>query len=229
MNIKKYFLLAVSFLLFSACEYDNYEPPKSMLTGTVMYNNEPVRVASAQVTFRLFQSGFDRREPITVQVGPDGSYHAMLFNGTYQLVLPSGQGPYVQNTNMDTLEIVVKGETEQNIEVLPYYSISDLQLSTSDRKVDAALNLEKIVTGDAAREIESVSLFVNTTRFANIRNNVVSSTISGADITNLGAVQLSAEVPELTPSQGYVFARIGVKIQNVEDRLFSKVEKVQLK
>src|SRR5699024_55994 len=147
----------------------------------------------------------------------------------YQFVLPSGQGPYVQNTNMDTLEIVVKGETEQNIEVLPYYSISDLQLSTSDRKVDAALNLEKIVTGDAAKEIESISLFVNTTRFANIRNNVVSSTISGADITNLGAVQLSAEVPELTPSQGYVFARIGVKIQNVEDRLFSKVEKVQLK
>ncbi len=229
MNIKKYFLLATSFLLFSACEYDNYEPPKSMLTGTVMYNNEPVRVASEQVTFRLFQSGFDRREPITVQVGPDGSYHALLFNGKYQLVLPSGQGPYVRKANTDTLEIVVKGETEQNIEVLPYYSISNLQVATSGRKVDATLKLQKVVTGDAAKEIESVSLFVNTTRFANSRTNVVSSTIAGGEITNLGAVHLSAEVPELTPTQDYVFARIGVKIRNVEDRLFSKVEKVQLK
>jgi hypothetical protein len=70
---------------------------------------------------------------------------------------------------------------------------------------------------------------VNTTRFANIQNNVASQTISGSQITNMSSINLSAQVPKLTPTQSYVFAHIGVKIQNVEDRLFSKVVKIQLK
>ncbi|RYE41876.1 MAG: DUF3823 domain-containing protein, partial [Sphingobacteriales bacterium] len=32
----------------------------------------------------------------------------------------------------------------------------------------------------------------------------------------------------LTPTQNYVFARIGVKTQDVEDWIFSPVQKIQL-
>lgn len=98
IGIKRYFLWAVPLLLLSSCAYDNYDPPHSMLSGKIVYNGKPIHVASQRVTFNLFQTGFKRRVPITVQVAPDGSYHALLFDGNYQIIFPRGQGPFIQNT-----------------------------------------------------------------------------------------------------------------------------------
>jgi hypothetical protein len=227
--IKRYLLLLAPLLIVSACAYDNYDPPKSVLSGEVVYNGKPIHVQSQQVSFRLFQTGFQRRIPITVQVAPDGSYKALLFNGNYQIIFPRGQGPFIQNTKSDTLDVKVRGNTEQNIKVLPYYMIQKPQFSVSGSTVSANFGLKQIITDNRAKDIQFVALYVGKTRFANDQRNVASQTIDGSQITDMSSIHLSAKVPKLTPTQSYVFVHIGVKIQNVEDMLLSKVEKLQLK
>lgn len=229
-KIKQYVLLVSLLLMASSCAYDNYDKPKSMLSGKIVYKGEPVHVASQQVTFRLFQKGFERRIPITVQVAPDGSYHALLFDGNYQVIFSSGQGPFIQNTKTDTLNVKVRGDTKQNIKVLPYYTIKNPQFSVSGRTVSANFGLKQVITDpDIAKSVQSVSLYVNTTRFANIQNNVASQIKNSTKINNLNNIHLSANVPQLTVKQDHVFTRIAVKIENEEDRLYSKVVKLQLK
>lgn len=230
IKIKHYFLWAVSLLLLSSCAYDNYDKPKSMLSGKIVYNGNPIHVASEQVTFRLFQSGFEAREPITVQIAPDGSYQALLFDGDYQIIFPKGQGPFIQNTKTDTLNVKVRGDTKQNIKVLPYYIIKNLQFSVSGRTVSVNFGLKQIIgESTRAQDIQSVSLYIGTTRFTNIQNNVALKTMSGSQISNMNSIHLSTTVPDLTPTQSQVYAHVAVKIQSVEDRLYSKKMKLQLK
>ncbi|MNL75245.1 hypothetical protein D3C87_2010180 [compost metagenome] len=52
--------------------------------------------------------------------------------------------------------------------------------------------------------------------------------VPGAEIKDLNAINLTATVPALSPAQNYVFARVGVKIKDVEDMVFSPVQKVNL-
>jgi hypothetical protein len=186
-------------------------------------------VQSQQVTFRLYQTGFKEHSPIIVDVAPDGSYHALLFDGNYQLIFPSGQGPFIQNTESDTLDVKVKGNTEQNIKVLPYYMINEPKPSISDSTVSVDFSLKQIITDNRAKDIQFVVLYIGKTRFTNDQNNVVSEQINGSQIADMSSINLSADVPELTPAQDFVYAHIGVKIQNVEDMLFSEVVKLQLK
>jgi hypothetical protein len=228
-KINRCLLWLVPLVLVSACGYDNYDSPQAKLHGKIVYKGKPVHVQSQQVTFRLYQTGFKEHSPITVDVAPDGSYHALLFDGNYQLIFPSGQGPFIQNTESDTLVIKVKGNTGQNIMVLPYYMINDPKFSISDSTASADFSLNQIITDNRAKDIQFVTLYIGKTRFTNDQNNVASEQINGSQITNMNSIELSAKVPKLTPNQSYVYAHIGVKIQDVEDMLFSRVKKLQLK
>lgn len=226
-RIKRYLLFLIPLFLVSACAYDNYSPPHSKLSGKLVYRGKPVHVAVRQVTFRLFQKGFAKRIPITVNVKPNGSYQALLFNGNYQIVIPRGQGPFIPNIGNDTLNVVVRGDTKQNVKVIPYFWITNANFSVSGRAVSVNFGLKEIVPG---RAIQSVTLFVNTTRFANISHNIVSKSLSGAQITDMDSIHLTTTaIPQLSPTQNYVFAHLAVKVAGVADRLYSKVVKLQLK
>jgi hypothetical protein len=185
-------------------------------------------VQSQEVTFNLFQTGFKKHTPITVNVAPDGSYHASVFNGNYQIIFPSGQGPFIQNTKSDTLEVKVQGDTRQDIKVLPYYMIQDTSYSVSGPIISADFGLKQIITDNRSKSIQYVALYISKTHFANKNNNVASQELNGSEISDINNIHLSAIMPKLTPTQDYVFAHIGVKVQNVEDLLFSKVTKLKV-
>ena len=51
--------------------------------------------------------------------------------------------------------------------------------------------------------------------------------MAGSAITDPNNISLTVAVPSITPTQNYVFARIGVKIAGVEDLLFSALKKIQ--
>jgi hypothetical protein len=225
-RIKRYLLFIAPLILLSACAYDNYSPPQSKLHGKVVYNGKPIHVQSQQVTFRMYQKGFKLHTPITVQVNPDGSYHALVFNGNYQIIFAPGVGPFIQDTKTDTLDVTVKGNTEQDINVKPYFMLNNPQFSASGRTISATFSLKQIIPSS---NIQFVGLYLGKTRFANPQRNVVFQTIDGSQIQSLNGIHLSATVPKLTPTQNYVFAHIGVKIQGVGDMLFSKVDTLQLK
>lgn len=228
--MKKFVLfmpLIMFFIVFlTSCEYDNYEEPKSRLYGKIVYQGEPINVGFNEVTFELWEPGWQLKIPIDVIVAPDGSFSSLLFDGTYKLRIPTWQGPFKSKT--DTMTINLKGNQELDIEVEPYYMIRNPNFSISNNMISASFGLEKIITGEEARDIEKVYLYVNKTQFVDIQSNMGKSELSGSDIENFDLITLTTPIPNLTVKQDYLFVRIGVKISHVEDFLYSPVQKINL-
>jgi hypothetical protein len=229
-------LIWILGLLLSAglvsCESDNYEAPQSTLQGRIVYQGEPLPVAYNQVNFQLWEPGWQLKSPINVLVDQDGSFSALLFNAPYKLIIQSAQGPFrsVRNTSTqsDTLVVDLKGSQTLDIEVMPYYMIRNPQLTASGRNIAAVFKLDKIITDANAKNVERVSLYVNTTSFVDQGNNIATMDLAGDAIADMNRVSLNVAVPAITPAQNYVFARLGLKISGVEDMLYSQVQKIQL-
>src|SRR5690554_3473757 len=83
----------------AACQYDNYEAPESKLTGNVVYQGEPINVASNEVNIELWEPGWQLKNRIDVVMDQDGSYSAALFDAEYKLVFRQNQGPFRMITN----------------------------------------------------------------------------------------------------------------------------------
>ena len=225
-------LMGIVAAFLASCQYDNYDEPGSFLQGRIVYNGEPINVSYNDVTFQLWEPGWQKSYPIDVTVDQDGSYSALLFNATYKLIIPSSQGPFRTKvnsaTNSDTIVVDLKGSQTLDIEVEPYYMVRNPQFSVSGRDVSATFKAEKIITDTDARDIERVNLYVNKSQFVDFRSNVASVEIAGGDIADPNSISLSATVPNLVPTQNYVYARVGIKIAGVEDMIFSPVQKVDL-
>ena len=227
------YILWLSLIIgLTSCEFDNYEEPKSTLQGRLVYKGEPINVSYNDVSFQLWEPGWQKKTPINVAVDQDGSYSAVIFNASYKLIIQSFQGPFKSVTNdvtkSDTILVNVKGNQTLDIEVLPYYMIRNPQLTGSSGKTTATFQLEKIITGLDAKDVEEVGLYVNKTFFVDRGNNIAVKIIKGSEIIDLNNISLTADVPGITPAQNYVFARVGVKIAGVEDMIFSPVQKVTL-
>ncbi|WP_031528302.1 DUF3823 domain-containing protein [Dyadobacter crusticola] len=215
-----------------SCEKDNFTAPKSTLSGRIVYNGEPIGVEFNQVRMQLWQPGFGKLAPIDAPIDQEGRYSALLFNGNYKLVFPAGRGPFrtIQQdaAKKDTLYVTVNGNQTLDVEVQPYFMIRNPTFNGGEGKVSASVKLEQIVTGANAKAVERVSLYVNKTNFVSRATNIGTMDLAPADIKDMNNISLSVNVPALVPAQGYVFARIGVKIKDVEDMIFSPVQKIDL-
>jgi hypothetical protein len=233
MKIRFHFIPLIALLaLFASCGKDNYTEPKSTLSGQIVYKGEPIGVEYNQVRLQLWQPGFGKLAAIDANVYQDGSYSAILFNGNYKMVVPKGRGPFKtlekDATAKDTLFVKLEGNQTIDVEVMPYYMIRTPQFNGGESKVSVALKLEKIITDLNAKDIERVTLYINKTEFVSRATNIGTTELAGADIKDLNTINLTTSVPALVPAQNYVFATVGVKIKDVEDMVFSPVQKVQL-
>ena len=234
MKNRFYFIIgAIIAVLFSACKKDNYDAPQADFTGRIVYKGEPIGVQYGQVNFELWQSGFGNYSALDVNVNQEGSFSAKLFDGNYKLVFSVNQGPFLWKKNaagkQDTLAVNISGSKTMDIEVTPYYMIRGATLTAASGKVNGFCKLEKIITDANAKNVESVSLYINKTQFVDGGNNfggAAVQTLSGAAIADLNNLNLSVTIPAITPAQNYVFARIGVKIAGVDDMIFTPVAKI---
>lgn len=234
MKNRFYFIIAaVIAVLFSSCKKDNYDAPAADFTGRIVYKGEAINMQYGQVNFELWQPGFGNNAAIPVNVSQEGSYSAKLFDGNYKLVFAANQGPFLWKKNaagkQDTIAVNISGSKTMDIEVMPYYMIRGATLTAASGKVNGFCKLEKIITDANAKDVESVSLYINKTQFVDGGNNLGGAavqTISGAAIADLNNLNLSVNIPAITPTQNYVFARIGVKIAGVEDMIFTPVTKI---
>ena len=108
--------------------------------------------------------------------------------------------------------------------------LSKISVPNSGKNITASFKVEQIIKDAGMRNIERVNFYVNKTQFVDFRSssNVASSELGGGDITDPNAVSMSLTVPDLVPTQNYVYARVGVKIQGVEDMIFTPVQKIEL-
>lgn len=232
MNNRYKSILAVLALgvVFASCSKDDYAEPKTLLTGNVVYQGQPIGVEYFQTRLQLWQPGFGKNGAITVSIDQDGSYSALLFDGDYKLVFPSNDGPWKtiikDAAAKDTTFISLRGNQNLDVEVIPYYMFKTATISGGEKKVNATVALDRIITGVDAKDIERVSLYISKTMFVARANNIAATDMNGADIKDIGNINLSVDVPSITPTQNYVFARVGVKIDGVEDMLFSKVQQI---
>ena len=233
MKIKYHFIvLLVLGSIAVSCKKDNYAPPTSQLTGRLVYKGEPIQVEYDRVPFELYQYGFGKVGPINGTITPEGTFSHLLFDGEYKFVVRPGQGPFLwpQSTGKaDSISIVMAGNKSLDIEVNPYYMIRTPQITKAGTQATAAFKLEKIITDAAnAKNIERVSLYLNKTIFVSGTDNIAKVDRDGNAITDPNNITLSVAIPTITPTQNYVFGRIGVKIAGVEDMIFSPVVKLSL-
>lgn len=222
-------LMLVLGVLAFACKKDNYDAPSSVLSGRIVYNGEPIQVQYDNVPFQLVQYGFGKVGPINSTITPEGTYSHVLFDGEYKFVISPGQGPFMwpqTGGKADSITISVSGNTTLDIEVTPYYMIRTPQITGNSTSVAGTFALEKIITDVNAKDIERVNLYLNKTQFVSGSDNIANTELAGSAITNMSSISINVTLPTISPTQNYVFARIGVKIAGVEDMLFSPVQKI---
>lgn len=223
-------LFMMAIVLISSCKKDNYDAPKVDFTGRLVYKGEAVNVQYDNVNFQLFQPGFGKTGAINVTIAQDGTFSAKLFDGNYQLVFAANQGPFLWQKNaqgaQDTISVELKGNKVMDIEVLPYYMIRNAVFTHTSNTVNATCSLEKIITDANAKDVERVSLFINKTQFVDGNSQIATQDLTGTGLSNLNSLSLSVTVPNLVPTQNYVFARVGVKMSGYEDLIFTPVTKI---
>jgi hypothetical protein len=216
-----------------SCEKDNYDEPSSQLSGRLMYNGEAIGLERNQVPLELYQYGFGRVAPIRSTFAQDGTYSQLLFNGDYKLIIPNGQGPFMwkqlASGAPDSLSISLNGDQTLDLDVTPFYMIRNAQFTAAGGKVTATFKAEKIITDANAKDIERVELYINKTQFVSRagEDNLASSDMAGSDIADPNNISLNVTIPTITPTQNYVFARVGIKVAGVEDRIYSQVQRIQ--
>jgi hypothetical protein len=223
MKRENLFTIIVAFVIIMAgCTKDNYDPPTSMLTGTVTYNGSPVGVRTGGTQLELWQYGYQLRSKIAVQIAQDGTYSARVFDGDYKLVRLAG-APWANQT--DSINVTVSGATKVDVPVVPYFTITGETISYAGGVLSASCTVTKVGTSN----IERLTLYIGTTSIVDASNNGGKSDKTGSALSNLAVpLTFSYTVPTTLASRSYIYARIGVKTTGVNELLYTPVKKIQL-
>ena len=219
-------ILAFGAIALSGCDYDNYEAPQSQLTGRIVYEDEAVGLRQTGTgqeynVLELYQPGFEGTAPIPVYVDQDGRFSAMLFDGTYRLVAKNGSGPWVDSGT--ELNFDVRGNTNIDFPVTPYYVIRDVQFNTGNDKLTVSFRIDRgaftLINGKPDALIERTALYINNTRCvddATYRKKIDAASLT----TGTQSITVNLEDAEL---QKYpvLYARLGVGTQGVTPKIYT--------
>lgn len=211
-------LLSLALLVVS-CGLDNYDEPQSILEGRITYEGNPLGLKGTNggIQVQLYQDGYANHDPITVYATQDGTFSAILFDGPYKLVTKDKNGPWVNNR--DTMYIEVKGKTQCEVKVTPYFIISDEKVTMTDNIVSGTCNIQQVVQ-DA--KINQAMLLVSQTVFVDENTNIARQNLSNI---NSGITEFSLDVSnnKNVQSARALFARIGVKATGADQAVYSEI------
>ncbi|MGS2760874.1 DUF3823 domain-containing protein [Sinomicrobium sp. M5D2P9] len=220
--MKRIIVFITILLGLSSCEYDNYDPPQSELTGRLLYEGDPVGVRQGINIFQLYEPGWENFEPIGLNVKQDGTFSARLFDGDYQLVLINGNGPWVNQS--DTIDIHVNGNRELDVTVNPFFMIRNENFEIAGSALKVTFDIEQVVE---ATDLQFVSLYIGETMLVDNQFNANEERLPSGSIEDLNeTISLEMDISEI--DQEFLFARIGIKTQGNPELIFSQVEKITL-
>ncbi|MDR1337140.1 MAG: DUF3823 domain-containing protein [Tannerella sp.] len=222
--MKKIFLTVFLICMtLTGCEYDNYDPPASILSGRVLYGDEPVGVRSNGPQLELWQDGYALSAKIAVSLDQDGNYSACLFDGNYKLVRLAG-APWENRT--DTVPVTVKGNTVVDVPVTPYFVLRNVAFQKTGDLITGSFVIEQV---SPSANLSLARLYIGKTVITDQNNNVASATLNAADLTVGQTVTLSVSIPESVIATGYLFARVGVQTAGVGELYYSESQKIELR
>ncbi len=215
-NIYSLFLLS---LFAVSCGLDNYDEPQSFLEGKITYEGKllGLKGTNGSVQLQLYQDGYANHDPITVYATQDGTFSAVLFDGCYKLVTKDKNGPWINRR--DTIYVEVKGKTQCEVNVTPYFILSDENVTWGKNVVSGTCNIRQIVQ-DA--KISQAMLLVSQTTFVDENTNIARQNLSNI---SSGMVNFSLDVSgnKNVQSAKALFARIGVKAIGADQAVYSEI------
>lgn len=219
-----YSFLIWGITLIVACAKDNFEPPKSKLTGRLVYNGEPIGVRSGGVAFELWEHGHQLFSSIPLNIAQDGSFSAMLFDGDYKLVRAKGSGPWIDVS--DSIDLSLNGNASLDVPVQPYYIVKDVSFVKDGSDVKATFTIQTV---NSSKALELVRLYIGPNLILDQTNNTARKEAARSAINIAQPVTLSVTIPASLATEDYIFARVGIKTSGIAELLYSPSLKVQLK
>lgn len=218
------FITIGCLLILSSCGYDNYDEPKSILSGKAVYEGEAIGVRTDGTRFALFQDGYDFKSEIPAHIAQDGTYSVSLFDGEYKLVRISG-APWEAPQN-DTILIRVKGNTVQDIPVTPYFVIKNPSFLKNGNKVVAKFTIKKVVE---SANLKSVGIYIGKSILTDNNRNEGNKFMDLSNVILDQEMTVEIDVPSSLTSANYVFARVGVQSDKAGEFCYTQSTKITLK
>ena len=231
-----YFLSLILAVCFTSCELDNYEEPNINLVGKVTYQGRPIYVRNNQVTFRLYEPGWELSSStyMNVQIAQDGTFSAGVYGGkTYKLERQANIGPWVNPTQEDVIIVDNYNGKEIEVPVIPYYLLDDAQVTCNGRLVSGSCKITEITTG---KTIEKVGLYVGRNiivdEIHNLGGNGLQEITTG--LADGQTIQFNVDLSGFSinstnnslPQTGFAYARIGLKISGIDAMIFTEPFKI---
>jgi len=214
------FLLFSLAILLAGCGKDNYDAPSSTLTGKVVYNGQSIGVkgTGSSVQLELWQDGYPLYTSIPVYVTQEGTFSASLFDGDYKMISKNDNGPWL--SAQDTLRFTVKGNTEVDYPVTPFFTISNETFSLNGHTLTATFTINHV---SGTQSVERAILMVNKTRFVD-----ETAQIERVDSLNpsMGSFSMILTLSDEDLSLYELNARVGVKISGRE-AIYSGIQPVK--
>jgi hypothetical protein len=221
MKLKIFLISSIiaSSIFLASCEKDNYDEPASILSGRIIYNNEPVGVRSNALELELWQHGYANFTKIPVFIKQDGTFSAVLFDGKYKLVRMNG-APWENNT--DSIDVEVRGNTIVDVPVVPYFSLSNVSFQKNGSQVTATFTVNQV---SSQRNLKKVYLFLGKTIITDNGYNIARISKDAASITLGEPTTLSVEIPSAN-SSSMIFARVGIETDGIGQLIYSESKKI---
>ncbi|WP_313263711.1 DUF3823 domain-containing protein [Sphingobacterium sp.] len=217
-------LIACAGLLVVGCEYDNFEAPKSTLSGRVVYEGKAVGVRNNGPQLELWQDGYPLRSKINVYFDQDGTFSASLFDGTYKLVR-MGDSPWLQQAT-DTIVIQVKGNTAVDVPVTPYFTVTNESFQKNNNSITANFTVNRIV---GTANLDAVRLYLGKSILTDQGQQELRVDAKVANVVFGQPTSIVGELPDNLKNLDYIYARIGAKSTVSGEYYYTAVQKIALK
>lgn len=221
-SINTYLILLIG-LVAASCDFDNFEEPKSTLSGRVVYNGEALGLRSNGVELEIWQHGYDLFQKIPVYVAQDGTFSAVLFDGDYKMTLLRGNGPWMDQT--DSIDVQVRGNQMIDVEVQPYYVLRNSSISANGNNLSVTFTVEGINTD---RALEFASVYMGRTNLTDAVRNEGVHRVAGDQIELGTPVTVDVPIPGNLSGRSEIFVRIGAKTVGVPELVYTQVENMSL-
>ena len=220
-KIMKATVLLAGAWLMQGCGLDNYDEPEAQFSGRVTYQGEPLQLRHGSIKFDLEQDSYELGDKIEVAIAQEGTFAARIFPGDYRFVPRPGNGPWTDDCQ--PVEFTIKGGKQLDFEVVSYYLLRNSNITLSGNTLNGVCSVKSIAGGKA---IEAMTLFFGKTRFVDDRGGR-SVVTSNFEQPAEGVNNVSVNIKEIVDKYPVLYARIGLKIHGVDERIYTEIVKIK--
>ncbi len=147
--VSRLLCIVITAISITSCELDNLDGPDAGLFGEIRDAETGELVPQDIINgslIEIWEYGWETVTPQRLQIKNDGTYKdSRLFSNTYDAIPINTNFHNNATISVDTVQVIVSGQTELNFTVTPYVRIVDLEITQSGTRAVANFRLEQPV------------------------------------------------------------------------------------